>query len=214
MQKTKIKICGLCRDADVDYVNSAMPDYAGFIFYPKSRRYISPETAAALIKRLDKNIAAVGVFVNADPEIIAETAKTAGLDIIQLHGDESNAEIDTVRRLCPDISEVWKAVRIKDSFNADTLRGIDRADRYVADAYVEGYGGEGKRFDPRLVMDIAKEKLIVAGGLTAANLREVTELLDPYGVDMSSGVETDGRKDKAKIAEAVKAIEAIRHISI
>ena len=204
--KTKIKICGLFRDEDVEYVNEALPDFAGFIFYPKSHRYISAERAAGLIKKLDRRIKSVGVFVNNFPIEIAETVQTADIDIVQLHGEEDNEVISEVKQLCPDICEVWKAVRIKDSFDVDMLDNINLADRYLADAYVEGYGGEGRSFDPKLVREIERHKLITAGGLNADNIQSVIKLLSPYAVDMSSGVETNKIKDRTKILEAVKAV--------
>lgn len=204
--KTRIKICGLFRDEDVEYVNEALPDFAGFIFYPKSHRYISAERAAGLIKKLDRRIKSVGVFVNNSPIEIAETVQTADIDIVQLHGEEDNEVISEVKRLCPDICEVWKAVRIKDSFDVDMLDNINLADRYLADAYVEGYGGEGRSFDPKLVREIERHKLITAGGLNADNIQSVIKLLSPYAVDMSSGVETNKIKDRTKILEAVKAV--------
>ncbi len=206
MQETKIKICGLYRCADIEYVNRAMPDYAGFIFYSRSYRYVSTYFAAELIGRLNKNIKAVGVFVNTKPEKIAKIAENAGLDIIQLHGDETNAEIDEVRRLCGGISEVWKAVRIKDSFSADMLKNISHADKFLADTYVEGYGGRGKKFDIRLIKSISREKLIVAGGINISNIKSVIDTLGPYAVDISSGVETNGVKDRDKILDLVNLV--------
>lgn len=204
--KTKIKICGLFRDEDVEYVNEALPDFAGFIFYPKSHRYISAERAAGLIKKLDRRIKSVGVFVHNSPIEIAETVQTADIDIVQLHGEEDNEVISEVKQLCPDICEVWKAVRIKDSFDVCMLDNINLADRYLADAYVEGYGGEGRSFDPKLVRGIERHKLITAGGLNADNIQSVIKLLSPYAVDMSSGVETNKIKDRTKILKAVKAV--------
>lgn len=204
--KTKIKICGLYRSADIDYVNEAMPDFAGFIFYPKSHRYVSFEQAAELISRLDGRIKPVGVFVDNTPQEISEAVKTAKLDIVQLHGDEDNYIIDEVKRLCTSISEVWKAVRIKNRFDLSMLKNIDHADRYLADAYVEGYGGQGKTFDACLVKEIKSEKLIIAGGLNKSNIKSTIELTSPYAIDLSSGVETNKIKDRNKIIAAVNAV--------
>lgn len=203
---TKIKICGLFRNEDIEYVNEALPDFAGFIFYPKSHRYVSAERAAELIEKLDCRIKSVGVFVNESPIEIAETVHIAGLDIVQLHGEEDNGVISEIKRLCPDICEVWKAVRIKDRFDTCMLDNISFADKYLADAYVEGYGGQGRSFDPNLVREVEMQKLITAGGLSADNMHAVIKLLSPYAVDLSSGVETNKVKDRTKILKAVKAV--------
>ncbi len=205
--ETKIKICGLSRSEDIDYVNEALPDFAGFVFYPKSHRYVSAEQASALIQKLDKRIKSVGVFVNITAQEIARTMQTTNLDIIQLHGDEDNRLIDEVKRLCPNLHEVWKAVRIKNEFDLSMLKTINHADRYLADAYAEGYGGQGKTFDPRLVMDIEREKLIIAGGLNKSNIKSTIETVFPYAVDLSSGVETNNVKDRNKIIQAVNAVK-------
>lgn len=203
---TKIKICGLYRSEDIEYVNDALPDFAGFIFYSKSHRYVSAEQAAGLIKNLDRRIKPVGVFVDSTPQEISDIVKTSGIDIVQLHGSEDNQVIDEVKNLCPNILEVWKAIRIKNSFDMAMLKNIGHADRYLADAYVEGYGGQGKSFDARLVKEIERDKLIIAGGLNAANIRSTIKLTSPYAIDLSSGVETDRKKDRNKIIDAVNSV--------
>lgn len=203
---TKIKICGLYRSEDIEYVNEALPDFAGFIFYPKSHRFVSRKRASELIKNLDSRIKTVGVFVDNTPQEVSEIVNTAGINIVQLHGSEDNTVIDEVKKLCPSILEVWKAIRIKNSFDINVLKNIDHADRYLADAYVEGYGGQGKSFDARLVNEIDRNKLIIAGGLNENNIKSTIRLTTPYAIDLSSGVETDRKKDRNKIIAAVNSV--------
>ncbi len=205
---TKIKICGLFRPEDIDAVNIAKPDYIGFIFYPKSHRYVDMDKAAALKARLCGDIKTVGVFVNVPPEEIADIAENVPLDIVQLHGDEDNAVIGRVKELCPRLSEVWKAVRVRGDFDREELKRYSLADRLVLDAYVEGYGGQGKSIDLDLLRGIGGERIILAGGLGFENIKTAIETVKPYCVDLSSSVETDKQKDRGKI---IKIVDLVRN---
>ena len=195
---TEIKICGLTREADIDYVNEAKPDYIGFILnFPKSRRNLTPEQAAALRSRLSPDIMAVGVFVDRPVEEVVRATETVGLDAIQLHGHEDNAYIAALRERTA--LPIWKAFKIR------TANDLAAAKKSPADEILldNGYG-TGEAFDWSLA-DGIKRPFLLAGGLTPENLPDALRSLRPKLVDISSGVETDGRKDRNKILAAVRA---------
>ena len=195
---SQIKICGLFRPCDIDYVNEAGPDYAGFILhFPKSHRNLTAENAALLRKRLRPEIKAVGVFVNQPLATVCADAEMIGLDIIQLHGLENEAYIVQLRQHVP--LPVWKAFRIK---NAADLRhaAASSADEILLD---NGYG-TGKTYDWSLTEGFERQ-FILAGGLTPENIPEAIRTLHPKMLDISSGVETDRLKDREKIIAAVTA---------
>ncbi len=195
---TEIKICGLSREEDISFVNEAKPDYIGFILYfPKSRRNIDPERAAELKKLLLPDIKAVGVFVDQNPEIVMQAAKSIPLDIVQLHGHEDEGYIRAVREETG--IPVWKAFRI------ESEKDLNAAQNSSADAVLldSGYG-TGKGFDWDLLKGF-KRPFILAGGLTPENISGAVRALGPATVDLSSGVETGGCKDREKILSAVRA---------
>ncbi len=195
---TKIKICGLFRDCDIDYINEAMPDYAGFILhFPKSHRNIDPVQAQHLRGRLRPEIRAVGVFVDQPVQTVLEAAKIARLDIIQLHGHEDNVYIQIIKEKTG--KPVWKAFRIRTALDLDEAR-VSSADEVILD---NGYG-TGVPFDWKMVRKFGRP-YILAGGLTPGNIREAVRLLRPKALDLSSGVETNNVKDREKILAAVRA---------
>ena len=197
---TKIKICGLSRPEDIDYVNEAMPDFCGFIIgVPGSRRNVSPETVRALRKELNPVICPVGVFVDADPKDIVFLVRDGTLSMVQLHGREDEAYITALRR------EI--AVPIIKAFSVRSMEDVQRAEHSAADHILldHGSGGTGETFDWSL-LTAASRPFLLAGGLTPENLRTAIRTLRPWAVDLSSGVETDGKKDRAKIAAAVRAV--------
>lgn len=214
---TKVKICGLFREEDIEYVNELLPDYVGFVF-ANSRRQVSPKKAEHLIKKLNKNIKTVGVFVNEDILKVNDIGNKLHLDVLQFHGKEDKEYIDNFQEfIC------WKAMSIKvaaedknfsqlDIYNEE----INRKNKYnieamVLDSSVKGTeGGTGINFDWNIIprMNINK-KLILAGGLNINNLEEALKKVKPYAVDVSSGVETEGVKDFNKIK---RFIEKVRNI--
>ena len=206
--RTGIKICGLSRLCDIDYVNEAGPDYAGFILhFPRSRRNIDPLKAHELIQGLKPGIRAVGVFVDQPLDTICDTVRTAGLHIIQLHGSEDNDFIRDVRRETG--LPVWKAFRIR------TEEDIREAAECAADMVLldNGYG-TGEAFDWSLVTSgqaALHRDFILAGGLTPETIPEAVRTMRPLAVDLSSGVETDKVKDRGKIIAAVKAARCCDH---
>lgn len=199
----KIKLCGLFRECDIDYVNEALPDYAGFIvMFPKSHRNIDLETAFHLRSRLDKRITPVAVSVNAYLEEFAEYAKSGAADVLQCHGNESAEYIARLR----DMTGVPIIKAVKVTRAAD----IENADRLGADFLLLDSGtGSGLTFDHSLIPANITTPFFLAGGLTPENVREAALRVRPYGADMSSGIETNKLKDRKKILAAVEAVRSI-----
>ena len=196
--RTKIKMCGLTRPEDIQAANEIMPEYIGFVFALKSSRYVSPETARGLKRLLSPEILAVGVFVREAPEVIAGLLNAGVIDMAQLHGGEPEEEIRRLRELTE--KPVIKAFRIESG------RDIDLAQASSAD-YVpldSGSGGTGTAFDWNLIQSI-KRPYFLAGGLEPCNVEKAVRILKPFAVDVSSGIETNGRKDKTKMAAFVAA---------
>lgn len=196
---TKIKFCGLTREADIVCANELCPEYIGFVFARASRRYIAPEKAAALKKKLDARILAAGVFVDEEPGTVAGLLNNAAIDIAQLHGGENREYIRRLRSLTD--KPLIQAFRIDSP--EDVKRAMDSAaDFILLDA--QG-GGSGSVFDWGLVRDIGR-KFFLAGGLDAGNAAKAIEELRPYALDVSSGIETDGYKDRNKMREFVSVV--------
>ncbi|SHJ33473.1 phosphoribosylanthranilate isomerase [Parasporobacterium paucivorans] len=197
----KIKICGLCREEDVIYTNGVRPHYAGFVF-AKSRRQVSVEQAEAFRKLLDPEIEAVGVFVNENAEKIAEICNKGITQIIQLHGDETEEYIQDLRQRTD--AKIIKAVRVRDM---EDIRNAEKlsVDFLLLDTYRKDvYGGTGKSFDWSILGDIGKP-FFLAGGISMENIDKAMET-KAYCLDVSSGVETDGRKDREKMEEIVRRV--------
>ncbi len=200
---TMIKICGLFRECDIDYVNEAKPDYIGFIIdFPKSHRSVTPQQAAQLRKKLDPAVKAAGVFVGRPTEEIRAAAAEIGLDAIQLHGSETDEDIALVKAKTG--LPVWKAFKVR---TAEDLKraAASRADRILLD---NGYG-TGNVFDWSLAAGFARP-FILAGGLTPDNIQQAIRQLCPEMADISSGVETDRKKDRLKILAAVSAVRQMK----
>lgn len=201
----KIKLCGIRRPEDIAFLNEFRPDYAGFVFAGQKRR-VSPEAAADLAQKLKPEIGRVGVFVDEAPEFIASTVQFAGLNVVQLHGDETAREIEALRRLLPGI-EIWKAVRVRDRASIPAALGLG-ADLLLLDSFSKDeYGGTGKTADFSLIREAnLREPFVLAGGLNSDNLESSVRELSPYGVDISSGIETDGVKDRRKIEQIMRIL--------
>jgi phosphoribosylanthranilate isomerase len=199
---SKIKICGLSRQPDIDAVNQVLPDYIGFVFV-KSRRQVNADTARELKHRLSPSIKAVGVFVNEDIHPIVSLCNSHIIDIIQLHGDENEAYIKELRNHVSN--PVIKAIRVKDSDDIKKAGEIS-CDYLLFDTYQDNqYGGSGKVFNWSVLTEITKP-FFLAGGIDSGNILMANNLCNPYCIDVSSGVETGGVKDAAKIKEIVELI--------
>lgn len=195
---TRIKICGLSRLSDISAVNACMPDYAGFVFAPSSRRFISCERAAELKAALSPGITAVGVFVDEDCGKVARLLNGGVIDMAQLHGSEDDRYIERLKGLTD--KKIIRAFRIKTEKDAEEAEK-SRADYILLDSGA----GSGKAFDWRLLRGINRQYFL-AGGLSCGNAENAVRILHPFAVDVSSGVETDGYKDKNKIAAFVAAV--------
>lgn len=195
---TKIKLCGLKTLSDVEAVNELLPEYVGFVFAPKSKRYISPAQAEKFRGALSKKISAVGVFVNENLQIVAELLNKGIIDAAQLHGNESEAYIKNLRGL------THKAI-IK-AFQINTASDVLAAEKSSADFILADSGaGSGKVFDWILLKNLRREYFL-AGGLNPDNVADAIKILNPFAVDVSSGIETDGRKDFGKMKSFTKAV--------
>ncbi len=188
---TKVKICGLRTAADADLVNQYKPDYAGMILTPGFRRSVSRETAGMLRERLDEEIPLVGVFVDSPPEDIRAFLEEGIIDIAQLHGQEDAGTIRTLKAQTG--KPVWKAFQITEGSDWQAIEDSP-ADLVLLDAGK----GSGQTFDWSLANRV-KRPFLLAGGLTPDNVRRAVEQVHPFGVDVSSGVETEGSKDREKV---------------
>lgn len=195
---TKIKICGLRRPEDVEAVNRACPDFAGFVIEAaKSRRSVSREELRKLKKGLRKEILSVGVFVNMEPEAAARLLEEGTLELAQLHGQEDERYIRRLRELTDK--------PLIQAFSVQTEEDVRRALESTADylLFDQGNGGTGRTFDWSLLPKI-RRPFFLAGGLSEANLREAVRRVKPWAVDLSSSLETEGKKDAEKIWRAVR----------
>lgn len=195
---TKIKMCGLSRHCDIDYANEIMPEYIGFVFAKKSKRYVLPEKAFELRQNLDKNIIPVGVFVDSDINFVAELVNKKIIDIVQLHGSEDDNYIESLRKLV--------SVPIIQAFTIGKPEDIQKAEKSPAEYILLDSGkGSGKTFNHSLIRDL-KRPYFLAGGLTPENVREIAQILKPYAVDASSSLETAGYKDVNKMRAFADAL--------
>ena len=199
MDRVRIKICGLMRPQDIDMVNEVCPDIAGFILASDRRRTVTPEQMRELTGRLKPEIRSAAVFLDQDIRRIADLAEEGLMDIIQLHGHEGNEEIRYLR------SRTKKTI-IK-AFRIDSAEDIRRAENSEADLVLldHGAGGTGQAWDWSLLTGM-KRPFILAGGLDPENVQEAVRKMQPFGVDVSSGVETDGCKDREKILRFVRTV--------
>lgn len=200
---TKIKICGLRRPRDIEAVNAARPDFAGFVVeVPGSRRSVDKRELRELAGRLKEGILSVGVFVNAPPELVAELLEEGTLDLAQLHGQEDEIYMAELRRLTE--KPLIQAFSIQTGQDAEQALE-SRADYLLLD---QGRGGTGQTFDWSLLPEINRP-FFLAGGLGEENLERAIRQVRPWAVDLSSSLETDGQKDPEKILRAVDLVRRL-----
>ncbi len=200
---TKVKICGLSTIQDIEAVNELLPNYVGFVF-AKSIRQINQVTAKKLKKNLDERIKAVGVFVNDDIDNIVSICEENIIDIVQIHGDEDESYLKELKGKTN--KPVIRAFRIK-SVDDILLAQNSCADYILLDSFIKGsYGGSGHSFPWEMAKNLTREYFL-AGGLHAGNIQEAVKTCQPYCVDVSSGVEINGKKDKDKIRAILAVIK-------
>ena len=201
--RTRIKICGLTREEDVRAAVAAGADAIGFVFYPPSPRYVSFERAAELARLVPPFVSIVGLFVNPAPDFVREALAKVPLQVLQFHGDEQ--ETNCVGFGLPYI----KAARMRPGLDLLKYAAcFPGAQGLLVDAFVEGYGGGGETFDWSLIPSELPLPLILSGGLNAGNVAEAVRCVQPWAVDVSSGVEAaKGIKDAVRIIEFVAGVQ-------
>ncbi|NPA74164.1 MAG: phosphoribosylanthranilate isomerase [Epsilonproteobacteria bacterium] len=197
---TKVKICGITNLEDALTACKAGADALGFVFYPKSPRYISPNEALKISSKIPPFVKKTALFVNETAQKVNSIMKYCKMDLAQIHFEAKESfytELDF---------EYIKVIRAKQK---EDLQKIDKNEFYIVDAFVESYGGEGKRVALQWFKGIDCSNLILAGGLTPENVKEVTGC-GFYGLDVSSGVELKkGKKDSKKVYDFIKAVKDI-----
>ena len=192
----KVKICGITNFKDALTAIEYGADALGFVFYPGSPRAITPEAAKSIISSLPPFISTVGVFVNEDMVNIGKTVSYTGLDIIQLHGSEPPED-------CVTGKKIIKAIRVKDIADIEPLNLYKTVSAFLLDTYSpDAIGGTGKVFNWEIAVEAKKSgRIILAGGLTPDNIEEAVRIVQPYGVDVSTGVESSkkGTKNHEKL---------------
>jgi len=197
----RVKICGITNLEDALMTVEAGADALGFVFFQGSPRHISPDAAAAIIRRLPPFVQTVGLFVNEEPETVNTIADQCGLDLVQLHGDESPEYCSGIKR------RIIKAFRVKDASSVDAM-----ADYHVAACLLDAWspaarGGTGTTFNWDIAAGVASARqIILAGGLTPDNVAAAIASVKPYAVDVSSGVESaPGKKDAGLVARFIRS---------
>lgn len=204
MNRVRVKICGVRSLEEAEAAVEYGADAIGFNFWPKSPRYIAPEMARSIIAKLSPLLSCVGVFVNEEPEHIIEIASQAGLNAVQLHGDEMPEYCAQLRGL-----KLIKAFRVSEDFDLNQIANY-RVSSILLDTKVKNnYGGTGERFDWRIALEAKRfAPIILAGGLNAENVAEAINFVRPMAVDVCSGVEAEpGRKDISRIREFMSVVK-------
>ena len=196
----KIKICGLKRLEDVEIVNKYKPDFVGFVF-ADSKRKVTPDLARQMKQNLDDSIQSVGVFVDAAIDEILEIHKRGIIDMAQLHGSESEDYIEKLKKKSNNQLKIINAIEMDDE------KDLLEYDNSIADYLLLDSGkGSGKIFDWRLIRKDLKKEFFLAGGLNYQNISRAINEFDPYAIDLSSSVETNGYKDELKIKKVMEAM--------
>lgn len=229
---TRIKLCGLIRIQDIEIANKLKPEYIGFIFWDRSSRNVSAIQAARLKGKLDPEIKAVGVFVNAPAEQVISYYNVGIIDIAQLHGNENEEYIKKLHDAGLTVIKAFKMKKTGENINLAGNANIETPEKPTGNAITETYGkstddviteavkssadyimfdpgkGEGATFNWQLIKGIKRE-FFLAGGLIPENIEKAVETVQPFAVDVSSGIETNGHKDPDKMAAFVKNTRAL-----
>ncbi len=195
---SQIKLCGMTRLVDIETVNSLKPEYIGFVFWERSKRNVTKEDARLLKDRLDPEIKAVGVFVDEEISVVENLLAEGIIDIAQLHGKESEDYIKTLQSQCN--KPVMKA------FTIHSEEDVEKANASSADMVLVDSGkGSGMTFSWELLKGM-RRPFFLAGGLNTENISDAIKTLNPFAVDVSSGIETDGVKDPNKMELFIKKV--------
>ncbi|MGI4814563.1 MAG: phosphoribosylanthranilate isomerase [Janthinobacterium lividum] len=210
--RTRIKMCGLSRAADVRLAAELGVDAVGLVFWEKSARSVKPAEAAELARAVSPYMALVGLFVNADIDTVRRAASTVPLSMLQFHGDETP---ERCRELASAVRLPWmRALRVgATTTSADLLESaLAYADGngIILDAIVDGYGGGGKVFDWSLIPEKLGRRAVLSGGLNAQNVAEAIRTVRPYAVDVSSGIEVPGARGVKDAARMIAFVRAVR----
>jgi len=197
-----VKVCGITNIEDALLCANAGADILGFIFYEKSKRYISPEMAAEIIAKLSGKTSLTGVFVNLDADNINETVAMTGIDTVQLHGDESPELLDRVA------ANKVKAFRVGERFDFNKVRQYESATP-LFDSFSEiEFGGTGSKFNWDIIPQEFTGKYILSGGISRENIEDAVNLLHPFAVDLSSSLELfPGKKDPQKVSDFFELLD-------
>lgn len=203
----KVKICGITNIEDALISADLGADALGFIFYKKSKRFIEYNNAGEIISLLPEGIKKIGVFVNAGHELINKVSAETGLTEVQLHGDETQEEINKI------ILPVWKAFRVNEEFDFNILKEFKNCS-YMLDTYSENeIGGTGKSFNWNIIPNEIRNNIILAGGISADKIEEIYKNISPAWIDVSSSLESyPGKKDKTKLSEFFNSINKLRNV--
>ncbi len=218
--RTRIKLCGLTRKADVDAAVAAGADALGLVFYPPSPRYVNPQQAALLMAALPPFVSSVGLFVNASVEEVSQVLDLVPLSMLQFHGDESLAQCCAIAHAVN--RPFMRALRVRPDTNAADLLECELAFQTASplfsglllDTWVDAYGGSGKVFDWSLIPAELAHRAVLSGGLSVQNVTEAVTRVRPFAVDVSSGIEAGkGIKDPALMHAFVTAVRAGDHLN-
>ncbi|MBT2794655.1 phosphoribosylanthranilate isomerase [Paraburkholderia strydomiana] len=212
-RRTRIKLCGLSKPADVSCAIDLGADAIGLVFYPPSPRSVSVAQAVELVHQVPPFVSVVGLFVNPTPDWMREVVSNVGLSLLQFHGDETANQCESLASVA---GLPWlRALRVAaDTQPADLVKSVlnySAANGFLFDTHVEGYGGGGKVFDWSLIPAELARRAVLSGGLNAQNVSDAIHRVRPYAVDVSSGIEVPGArgvKDHARMAAFVRAVRA------
>ena len=210
-RRTRIKLCGLSKPADVEHAIGLGADAIGLVFYPPSPRSVSIAQAVELVQDVPPFVSVVGLFVNPSPDWVREVVSNVGLSLLQFHGDETADQCESLAGIA---GLPWlRALRVAaDTQSADLVKSAlnySGANGFLFDTHVEGYGGGGKVFDWSLIPAELARRAVLSGGLNAQNVGDAIRRVRPYAVDVSSGIEVPGArgvKDPARMAAFVRAV--------
>lgn len=209
LKMAQVKICGITNLEDGLNAVALGADYVGFVFYEKSPRNVSMQQAREISQRLD-TVKKVGLFVNEVSDTVRDISRYVGLQVLQLHGNESPQYCSGLMGVA---DEMWKAIRVRDEESLAQITSYESVDAFVLDAYVEGkMGGTGMRFDWELAIKAKSlgKRIVLAGGLDSYNVREAIITVDPFAVDVSSGVEeSKGKKSYEKMKAFIEAAKSL-----